>query len=163
MVGGVETINETVSNKSFGNEPNMRSSGRLQRTNRIVHHYTTLKVSTQFTVITTLFCFIWIEKGFPSFQDKVINFCHKLWFSNLQISANQSVWLSYLSLKYQKFSSLGCKDIKIENLSFWQIHVFNNNFVIRKILSTMCCPVSIKNPWNKMLTINQNWWRRFRV
>ncbi|XP_023336908.1 transient receptor potential-gamma protein [Eurytemora carolleeae] len=33
--GGVETINETVSNKSFGNEPNMRSSGRLQRTNRI--------------------------------------------------------------------------------------------------------------------------------
>ena len=60
---------------------------------------------------------------------KELSFCNKLWFSNFNIVATQcrrplifqtmnSVRLSNVSLKYQRFTSSGCKDIGVTKTEF---------------------------------------------
>ena len=60
---------------------------------------------------------------------KGIEFCHKLWFSNFNILETQcrrplifqtmnAVRLKNGSLKYQRLTSSGCKDIRITKIEF---------------------------------------------
>ena len=63
------------------------------------------------------------------FSWKELSFCHKLWFSNFNIVATQcgrplifqtmnSVRSNNVSLKYQRFTSSGCKDIGFTKTEF---------------------------------------------
>ena len=45
---------------------------------------------------------------------KILSLCHKLWFSNVYIFAFQC----QRSLKYKRFTQLGCKDIRIRKFEF---------------------------------------------
>ena len=68
-------------------------------------------------------------KGFISCFSKEWSLCNKLWFSHPYIFATQcrrpeifqnmnSVRLNSLSLEYQRFTALGCKDMRIKKFEF---------------------------------------------
>ena len=50
---------------------------------------------------------------------KELSFSHKLWFSNFNIVATMNtVRLKNVSLKYQRFTLSGCKDVGITKVEF---------------------------------------------
>ena len=71
-----------------------------------------------------------------------MSFCHKLWFSNPYIFATQCrrplifqtmnhVRPNNISLKHQRFTPLGCKDVEIRKFEF----VVKTHFLLREFLS----------------------------
>ena len=71
---------------------------------------------------------------------KELSFCHKLWFSNFNIVATQfrrllvfqtmkAIRSNNVSLKYQRFTSSGCKEIRLIKVSLWQkLNSFHADF-----------------------------------
>ena len=79
------------------------------------HSYLTLISKLKFRYQREYFFYLW-------YIEKELSFCHKLWFSDFNIVATQchrslifqtmnAIRSNNVSLKYQRFTPYGCKDI----------------------------------------------------